>query len=446
MSSRGRKTAYRSTGGRQLASGLVLTGFGLAAAWWLPLEKPATALGRFSHWQLLALVVAAALFASFLFLVVVPGHRRRGIGLRLAAVWLGTLSAVSVVEAVCWLWPPGDPERNPWYVNAQPAEDGLPFRRPAGIRWTGRMPGDMTYGFDPTASLISLSTDENGFRNSPTPHRADVVFLGDSYTEGSGVEDAECFVRLVASELDLSAANLGRSAYSPGPELAVLKHYAVPLKPECVIWQVCESNDLEDGATWYYWNQNGRPPFFAEGEQNRRTRVEAWKSRSPTWQFYSALRSWPWEGRFRLGSGESVAVRFFRPLLAVYHCPRNHPGWRVTVDALSRGQEILQQEGTRLLVVLVPLKLRVLGPLVDLPQKTRSELFGQWNAPEGDTWSNYLAVFCQGRNLEFLDLTSAFSQAAADGELPFLPYDTHLSPEGHKIAAREIVEALARQR
>ena len=116
----------------------------------------------------------------------------------------------------------------------------------------------------------------------------------------------------------------------------------------------------------------------------------------------------------------------------------------MTVDALSRGQEILQQEGTRLLVVLVPLKLRVLGPLVDLPQKTRSELFGQWNAPEGDTWSNYLAVFCQGRNLEFLDLTSAFSQAAADGELPFLPYDTHLSPEGHKIAAREIVEALAR--
>ena len=421
---------------------VLISGLALAAAWWLPFEKRSSVLGRFNYWQVLILAGSAAIFVSLVAVVAARRARRRLVGFRIAAAWLGVAFSIGVVELACFAWPPGHPENNPWYVSAKPEEDGLPFRRPPGIRWSGRVPGDTTFGADPTALPITFQTDSNGFRNAETPRQADYVFIGDSFTEGCGVNADDSFVQIVSDELQAPVANLGRSAYSPGPELAVLKNYGLPLKPRTVIWQLCEGNDLEDGATWLYWKKNGRPPFYAEGEQHRLTRSAAWQLRSPTFRLYASLREWPWEGLFPDRSGQSISVRFFRPLHPAYHCPQNHPGWDVTVESLTEGHELLRQQSIRLVVVLMPVKLRVLIPFVELDQETRTELLGQWRASPDATWSNYLSAFCSEREIEYIDLTEPLIEAGKRGVLTCLPYDSHLSPEGHRIVAQQIASRL----
>ena len=421
---------------------VLVAGLALTAAWWLPFAKPSSVLGRFNYWQVLTLIGSAAVFVSLLASVINRPARRRIAGFRVVAAWLGVVFSLGGVELACFAWPPGHPEKNHWYVSAKPGEDGLPFRRPAGIRWSGRVPGDTTYGADPTAKPITFETDSNGFRNSETPRQADYVFIGDSFTEGCGVNANDSFVQLLQDELTSSVANLGRSAYSPGPELTVLKNYGLPLKPKTVVWQLCEGNDLEDGATWLYWTRNGRPPFYAEGEQHRLTRSAAWKLRSPTWLLYASLREWPWEGRFPDRSGQSISVRFFRPLHPVYHCPQKHPGWDVTVESLTQGHELLRKQGVRLVVVLMPVKLTVLIPFVKLDPEMRTELLGQWRAPPDATWSNYLSAFCSERKIDYIDLTEPLSDAGKRGVLTYLPYDSHLSAEGHLIVAQQIASRL----
>ncbi len=421
---------------------LLISGLALAASWWLPFEKRSSVLGRFNYWQVIILACSAGIFVSLLTVVLAPSARRRVVGFRIAAVWLGAAFSITAIELACFAWPPGHPEKNPWFVSAKPADDRLPFRRPPGIHWSGRVPGQMTYGADATAEPIDFHTDANGFRNSETPRQANYVFIGDSFTEGCGVNAEDSFVDIVGRELKSSVANLGRSAYSPGPELSVLRNYGLPLKPHTIIWQLCEGNDLEDGATWLYWTKNGRPPFYAEGEMHRLTRSAAWKLRSPTWRLYASLREWPWEGPFPDRSGKSIPVRFFRPLYPAYHCPQSHPGWDVTVESLTQGHELLQERSIRLIVVLIPVKLNVLIPFVELGHEARTELLGQWRAPPDATWSNYLSDFCSSRKIEFLDLTQPLIDAGKRGVLTYLPYDSHLSPEGHSIVAHEIASHL----
>jgi hypothetical protein len=417
---------------------LLLSGVALAAAWYLPIEKEGTALGRFSYGQLVTLIGIGILVITLSAYVVTPVTDRRRRAFQLVAVCLGLLGSIGLVESTSYLWPISDATSNPWYVDASPSEEGLPFRRPAGIRWNGYVPGDMTYGVDSTALRISFNTDENGFRNPRTPEQADVVFIGDSFTEGCSVNEEQCFARLVANELKLTSANLGRSAYSPGPELAVLRHYGIPLNPKTVVWQICEGNDLEDSVTWHYWSLGGSPPFFEEGERNRVTRHEAWKRRSPTWRFYSALREWPYEAVFADTSGSEIPIRFYRPLLPPYHSPLNHPGWKVTEESLTTGNALLLERQIRLLVVLVPLKLRVLSPFVEMSSEDQTELFESWTVPPDATWSRFLAQFCARNRIEFLDLSEPLRDAASKGVLVYLPNDTHLSPEGHLTVAQEI--------
>ena len=56
--------------------------------------------------------------------------------------------------------------------------------------------------------VVDYRTDQNGFRNSIEHERADIVFIGDSFTESATVTDADTFVRRIADSTGLRAVNL----------------------------------------------------------------------------------------------------------------------------------------------------------------------------------------------------------------------------------------------
>ena len=76
--------------------------------------------------------------------------------------------------------------------------------------------------------------------------RAEVVVLGDSFVEGGLVAADDLMTATLGRLLGCQVANLGQSAYGPQQMLAVLKRYAMPLRPRLCIWTFYEGNDLDD--------------------------------------------------------------------------------------------------------------------------------------------------------------------------------------------------------
>jgi len=102
---------------------------------------------------------------------------------------------------------------------------------------------DNENGYYPT-----YTSDEHGFRNPAglwSAASADIVALGDSFTEGFSVRDEDAFVARVRQEYP-KTANLGLGGGGPLTMLACLREYGSRLRPKVVLWCFFEGNDLTD--------------------------------------------------------------------------------------------------------------------------------------------------------------------------------------------------------
>ncbi|GMW00162.1 MAG: hypothetical protein AMXMBFR84_13000 [Candidatus Hydrogenedentota bacterium] len=119
-------------------------------------------------------------------------------------------------------------------------------------------------------------------------------------------------------------------------------------------------------------------------------------------------------------------------------------GWKVTAESIQRGKEICSENGIRLLILYVPIKLRVLGPYTTFPPDSK---LGEY-APGGvvetdDEFEKRLAAFCSDHSIDYLDATRALRDAASKGEMVYSPrYDTHLYYRGNEIVAEAIAQWL----
>jgi hypothetical protein len=95
-------------------------------------------------------------------------------------------------------------------------------------------------------TFITISTDAYGFNNplsTWSDGQADIVLLGDSYTEGWCVPNGESFASLIHATFP-KTVNLGRGGFGPLKELATLREYGIKLRPRIILWFLFE-NDLE---------------------------------------------------------------------------------------------------------------------------------------------------------------------------------------------------------
>ena len=151
--------------------------------------KPKGVLGRLDYQQFLLVVVGIFALLATAIVAVSARERRRRVVFRFLAVPLGTLVVVLPWELACYLPEPRHPMDNPWYLHTGGGvahSQELPFARPPHLLWRGVSRGDLAilYGDrDPSEREVEFRTDHQGFRNSQDLDRADIVFLGDSFTE-----------------------------------------------------------------------------------------------------------------------------------------------------------------------------------------------------------------------------------------------------------------------
>lgn len=418
------------------------------AAWWLPSSKPDAVLGRLNAGQFFLAVGLTVLFVATSVHAVCPQDKRRAVAFRIASVMLASMVVLVPWELAAWLLPMRDPMDNPWHLvtgHAAKASEELLIERPPYIKWTGPSRGDLAIvqgDADPYEREVTFQTDYEGFRNSTDIKQAEIIFLGDSYTEAGNVPDDEIFVQRTGRALGVTVRNLGRSSYSPPAELIVLKKHGLKCQPRTVVWQIAETNDLEESQSFQRWQETGRKR--SEIDDSWSARAAAWQKRSPSYRVFTLLRRrapWPLSGTFRTADGQIHPVRFYDKPEAK-HQPIRHPGWLVMADSITDAAKLLKQQDIRLIVVLIPMKIRAMGHAIVWSDEAKARLGRNWELSPFNTLATQLGGLCDQLGVTFIDTTPRLRELTTAGELVYLPFDTHLSPQGHAALSELIVDAM----
>jgi hypothetical protein len=422
---------------------LVVVVVAAATLWILPGHKPNAVFGRLSYFQFWLAFILTAVAVLMLIVMCAPIASRRVTGMKMAAVWFGLILTSLAVEAVAFLWPMRRPMDNPWYLTntgGVSASDDLPFARPPHLKWSGKSRGDlaqMNGDEDPYARTVSFETDMEGFRNSQDIRQADLIVIGDSYTEAGNIPETENFTSVTGRKLGVTVRNLGRSGYTTPDELIVLKNYGLACRPKIVVWQIAESNDLSDAFVHDEWIASGRRNFLDQAELGRTSRYRVWQQRSPSYRLFSLLRGrngpeWPFAGVFKGRDGTETNVRFFFED-GMKNSAAGHPGWKTFSQALAEGAALCHANGIHLVVILMPIKYKEMGPYMQMP-KGSPDYFAECAGLKQE-FSTVLLPFCISLNVPFIDATTALKERTAAGDLVFQPFDTHLNSLGHEIVA-----------
>ena len=292
---------------------------------------------------------------------------------------------------------------------------------------------------------IDYSYDQHGLRNESDFETAELVVIGDSFIEGLGVSAADLLTAHLPKLLPSTVANLGQSWYGPQQELELLWRYGLPLRPKICVWTFFEGNDLADiarynEATRDWENFSKRLHSFTERSFSKNALIAVRRLLESVKHSGAPKDSGLTEisGVFQLSTGEKKRLHFW---YKGHHLSADdHRAVKELSSILRRAYEACCNSGAKFLVVLVPTKFRVYKEFAEFDSHARSRYWVVNGLPK------MLEAVVRKKMPEagFLDLTPAFKEQARRGSLVYFPYDSHWSPEGHRVAAAAIADFVTR--
>lgn len=285
----------------------------------------------------------------------------------------------------------------------------------------------------PSPSIpFHFRTDSRGFRNHVDHEVADVYCLGDSFLVGGLVAWEETLTARLGAALQRPVSNLALNGLSPQEECELFRDSGLDPRGKLVIQFLFEGNDLLDSAHFGTAAQESRASFKDRSLTNNLI-LKLQDLTQPAGPFL-ALRS----GRI---DGETFLFRWTREAFA-RHEPEVH---RITAT-LSEFRDEIEAAGGRYAIVMIPSKLRILGPLAEFPPSSPLRDVEAHCSP----LPGRIAEFCAAESIPYLDLTEPLAEAARAGELPWFAGDTHWNAVGNRVAAQAVlgfepVRALARE-
>jgi hypothetical protein len=245
---------------------------------------------------------------------------------------------------------------------------------------------------------LSLVSNRDGFRagrelDEPEA-RPRILFLGDSFVFGDGVEEAERFTDVLETlRPSWRIDNLGMVGYGPDLMLRALEVVGLKLKP-AVVFFCMYTDDF----------RRVRPEYAGTGFLIPRYQLESGHLVSrpyPTPDFWDQLRI-------------SIA---FRKILWNYTSRQ----WDLNQAILDRFEQLADNRRSRKAIVFLPGR-----------EDTRADR-------ERRSW---LRQYSGRRATPFLDLSGAIHNV---GKQAFIEGNPHLNPAGHQVVARELDRFLTKQ-
>lgn len=405
----------------------------------MPLLQARHARGNFlwGHYSLPEIYLGFPLLAVLAVCVVVwllPKTKRARLGLRLGMAVSAVLLALIGFDLAHAFVIRGALRPDFWLDSAHIARgDNLPHPRLGFVRrphatWDGTIPG--------TDIAVEYRADANGFRNDVAPTAAELVFVGDSYTEAAQMPLEKTFPVIVGARSSRSVANLGRGAYGPQQEAIVLETHALPLKPKVVVWQWFDGNDLRDAEQYVEW-QSGRGELLPLTER-----------------FFENSFFRPFlETTFRSKRGEYVELML--PTGAVgtslryrwmpHQVSDRAKGWAAAKLALEAGVAKATAAGAKVMVMFVPVAARIWRDHLRFRDAKDAEAYASKSDGGEDDFATVLERECAALGVGFLDLTPIFRAEAQESiEGLFITHDEHFDRRGHEVTADAILAFLAR--
>ena len=293
----------------------------------------------------------------------------------------------------------------------------------AGTTWEDT---SSSWGLPTQPIAFGFKTDRRGYRNETDRDAADVYLLGDSCLVGALVPFEHTLCGRLEATLKRPVMNVALIAIGVQAERDRFKAANLDVKDRLVLQFVFEGNDQSDSAA------------YRERESSAAVAPAARPRGSTfTWNLLMKLQKKldPVEpiSRRRTGTIAGTTYTFFWTAEQFRGREGEIPH---ILAALADTRRLVEAGGGRYAVVVIPDKIRILGPLCEWP--AGSELT-DWRAhcsPLPQAVTNWSAE----QEVSVLDLTKTLAASAAAGRIPWFPGDTHWNATGHEVAA----EAVAR--
>ncbi len=394
-----------------------------------------------------------------------PAHPRRSRALALA---LGATVALGLGEAGARLWE-GHPRLPPV------GEEAAPRGMFVGSETTGaRLAPSFSYPAERfTTNRLGLRDRERGPRDGALR----IALLGDSFTAGVGVDDEHHEAALLEGALEGPEVwNLGTPHFGLEQSWRRLEELWPDVEPDVVVLQVFPGNDpwddlrgpgflrVVDGEIGRAdWSPSASPLDDLRPDLHRPLFAHHLPLDGPLWRHSALYRAGLRGLSAALGrvatdhpwGMEPFDYESFGAVAWLYLDPPPPPAagaWRISAEALSRVQALVEGHGAKLLLVGVPARVEVdegdldsaledgwdSGPRAGGGSVDRRRTF------DPDLPQRTLAALARERSLPLLDLRPAFRDGTQRERMHYLD-DSHWTAGGHREAARALGRFLADQ-
>jgi lysophospholipase L1-like esterase len=286
--------------------------------------------------------------------------------------------------------------------------------------------------FSVDVRLNALGFRERRLPSPKPPGVLRVVTLGDSFTQGYGVEEDEAWPRRLEAALDArdggthEVVNLGVPGTNPQDYVSHLHDPGLAYQPDVVIVTVM-ANDVQDR-----WVQREFGVQFASDVlvNARRAVLEP----SPAWTripraVFPALYAFVWSRLRILDAGSRRAL------------PRQYDAaWEDVKRDLGRIVALARGARARPVLVFAPAAQQVTAA----PRPYLESLGFEWDdrTLTDTTLADRLRAFARGENMVFVNLLPVLRARRDDGL--YFPKDGHWNSAGHAVVADAVAGALER--
>ncbi len=293
------------------------------------------------------------------------------------------------------------------------------------VHIVGRTAPDIAavWGLPHQQVAFDFETNQWGFRNPKGLTEAEIYCIGDSMLVGIQVPRTKTIPGQIEALAGRSVGNISLIGKAPQQMQQHFRKLDLDLKGRIVLQFLCEDNDLPDSEAL-----GGAPPppdlptyVVDEGPLANRLLLYLQRLTQPEAA----------QARLRRGSSPQGPVWF----LWNYDRGSSHDAQvPVILESLRQLDAYVRGKGGHFGVVLLPAKLRVIGPLCTFPPDSILLPMADHLSPLPEAlarWSAETGVPC-------LDPTVALIAVGRGGQLPWFADDTHLTEVGNRVVAEAI--------
>jgi hypothetical protein len=279
-----------------------------------------------------------------------------------------------------------------------------------------------------------------------------ILVLGDSFTEGNGVQAAETASSVLQEKVDASGLktrweviNAGVGSYSPLLEYLYLKTAGLDLQPDVVVLNF-DLSDIYDDVQYTRlarFDERGDPVAVTADPQAPRSRLVASLVRlrdfvRDHFRIYNFLARRIPTLLVKPETSGDIQVDKYAMLRDNYRGHRD-AGWELSYRYLVDIQDTLKAHGIEFLVTVYPY-----GNQVSPNEWGTGRRY--WGFEAGRVYSTapqeWITDFCHAHGIEVVNMCDDFRSAARTASGLYFDRDGHWRPAGHQIAAAILYRAL----